>query len=475
MTVPSASAIPLAALIDALGEETVRVDLASRDAVRTDRSVWAHGACPAAVVCPRSERDVSTALRWSTRHGVPVVVRGAGTGLSGGAEAVANGIVLDMSKMDRIIEVSAQDGCAVVQPGVLTAALDRAAGSHGLTFAPDPASAEISTVGGNIATNAGGLRCVKYGTTRDAVLGLRVVLADGEAIALGTRTRKNVTGLDLVGLLVGSEGTLGVIVEATVRLIPRPSGHRMLLIACDALATVQAALAAVAESGVTPSMAELLDRGALDRRDPLFLHRVGVRAPVAAVLLVETDGPGAAAESATIRKSLERHGIEDARPLDPSQREAAYALRRGRVEPNGTDAQVPKDASEWWLGEDMTVPLSRMAEYFAETSAACATRGVDMSLVAHVADGNLHPSLTIPHGNVGQADAERMLFAAADDLVRLAVELGGSVTGEHGIGRTKRRWLPLQAPDRVQQLYAGIKHVFDPEGILGPDRALQGA
>jgi glycolate oxidase len=386
---------------------------------------------------------------------------------------MSRGIVLDLSRFDRIVSIAPEDGYAIVQAGVVTADLDRAAAAHGLAFAPDPASAELSTVGGNIATNAGGLRCVKYGTTRDAVLALRVALADGSMIELGARTRKNVAGLDLLGLMVGSEGTLGVILEATVRLIPRPFGHRMTMLACASIAEVQAALSAVTASGVTPSLFELLDRGALARRDPHFLREVGVAdvESTAAVLLIETDGSGADGDLARIQDALRDRGLTGARALSDIERAAAYAVRRGELSAGRADAQVGAPADEWWLGEDMTVPASALTEFFVESERVCREEEVELSLVAHIGDGNLHPSLTIPRARLDREAAEERLVRVADAMVRCAVRLGGSVTGEHGIGTLKREWLPLAADPVVLALHASVKAAFDPRGILGPDRA----
>jgi glycolate oxidase len=460
-------------LAGSLGARVVRTDPASREAARTDRGVWSKGEPPAAVVVARDEADVRETLSAAHALGVPVVVRGAGSGLSGGAEALSRGIVLDLSGLDRILAIAPEDGYAIVQAGVVTADLDRAAAVHGLAFAPDPASAELSTVGGNIATNAGGLRCVKYGTTRDAVLALKVALADGSVIELGARTRKNVAGLDLLGLMVGSEGTLGVVLEATVRLIPRPFGHRMALLACASMEEVQIALSAVTASGVTPSLFEMLDRGALARRDPHFLAEVGVTdvAAVAAVLLIETDGSGAGADLTRIQDALDGRGVGGARVLSDGERTAAYAVRRGELTPGRADAQVGAPPDEWWLGEDMTVPASALAEFLGVSERAGREEGVELSLVAHIGDGNLHPSLTVPRDRMGRAEAEARLMRVADAMVRCAVRLGGSVTGEHGIGTLKREWMPLAADPVVRALHASVKAAFDPRGILGPGRA----
>jgi glycolate oxidase len=461
----------LAVVSGELPSGVLDLDEAARSAVATDRASRLPQPPPVAVVRPRSASDVSVVLAAANRFGVPVVTRGAGTGLSGGAWALPAGIVLDMSGMDRIVEIDPAGAIAVVQPGVITAALDEAAAAHGLAYAPDPASAAISTIGGNIATNAGGLRFIKYGSTRQAVLGLTVVLPSGEIVTLGGRTRKNVTGLDLCGLMVGSEGTLGVVVEATLALVPRAVDTAMLAVTCRDWSEVQRCVLAVASSGVTPSLFELMDRGALRVRGPAALSTIGAPADPLAVLLVQTDGVAAVAELARLEEALSTTGAWVSPPLAATDAALMVALRRGETLPGYSDPQVGGADEEWWLGEDMAIPATRLSEYFAAADAASRALGVGLSLVAHVGDGNLHPSLTVRRDSLDEGPAQDLLHRAADALIRIAIDLGGTLTGEHGVGVLKRPWLPLVLSPTVLELHRGVKAAFDPNDIMNPGRA----
>lgn len=471
MEVAEALAGCLAVLAAELPQGAVELGLAVRTALSRDRSAWADGEIAGAVIRPSHERDVALTLAAAARYGVPVVPRGAGTGLSGGAGAIRDCIVLDLAGMGRILEIEPNSRYAVVEPGVITADLDRAAAEHGLSFAPDPASAALSTVGGNIATNAGGLRCVKFGTTRQAVLGLRVALSTGEIVELGGRTKKNVTGLDLLGLVVGSEGTLGVVVQATVALVPRPLGQQTIAIGCSEWDQVQRCVLAIATSGVTPSLMELMDRGALHRRDPATAARLGISGEPVAILLVQTDGLGSREEMERIISALADTAAQIAGPLSSDDARYAIALRRGETLPGFDDPQVAAADDEWWLGEDMTVPAAHLAEYFRAAETIATEVGIGMSLVAHVGDGNLHPSLTVTKGRMTEEAARAALATAADRLIRLAVSLGGTLTGEHGIGVLKRPWIPLVLAPAVLELHRGVKAVFDPSGVMNPGRA----
>lgn len=448
----------------------VTTEAAVLDGVRRDSARWDEPSAPCAAVLASERHHVTETLRLSAEHGIPVTVRGAGTGLSGGADAVVGGIVIDVSGMNRILAIDPEDAVAVVEPGVLTRELDLAAARHGLAFAPDPASSALSTVGGNIATNAGGLRSLKYGVTRDAVLGVTLALSSGEVVSLGGRTRKNVTGLDLLGLVVGSEGTLGVILDATVRLIPRPFGQRMITVGCASLDSAQAAVRAVMSSRVTPSLFEMLDRGAIRARGAWFPESVGLSSEAAAILLIETDGFGAEPEAKAITAALGLVPGLCTVDLDDVQRERAIDYRRGTAPLGEGDAQVGA-AEDWWLGEDMTVPPSRLAEFLVRAETIVAERGVVLSLVAHIGEGSLHPSLSVPRESAAEAEAKERLMSTADELVRCAIALGGAITGEHGVGRLKRRWTPLVHSPSVTNLQSGVRALFDPARSLPADRA----
>ncbi|HLS93091.1 MAG TPA: FAD-linked oxidase C-terminal domain-containing protein [Microbacterium sp.] len=410
----------------------------------------------AAVVAPRSVAGVQQVARIATAHRAPLVVRGAGTGLSGGAVATAGGIVLSTERLDEV-RIDADDQVAVVGPGAITDRIDRAARAHGLMYAPDPASSERSSIGGNVATGAGGLRCVKYGVTRDAVLALDVVLADGELIHTGHRTVKGVTGLDLTALFVGSEGTLGIVVGATLRLVPAPLAERSLVVSAASLEEAGRAVAAVTSAGVRPSCVELLDRGTLENIDEHSGTRLA-QTHGEALLLVRTDGAGADAELDRIVRALAREGLTADVLTDDEGARYAELRRTGRG---------PR-AGMWKIGEDMAVPRSQLIPALEALREIGRTHDVRTEVVAHAGAGNLHPLLYTPRGD-GETEPPRRLLDAADALVRRALALGGTLSGEHGIGRAKRPWLADELGPAQLELQRAIKRVFDPLGILAPD------
>ncbi|WP_433221118.1 FAD-binding oxidoreductase [Dactylosporangium sp. CS-047395] len=421
----------------------------------TDRSGVAPDGPPRAVVRATTVADVQRTLAEASRTGTPVVTRGAGTGLAGGAAAGPDTIVLDVSGLDRILGIDPIDGIARVEPGVITAELDRAAAAHGLMYAPDPGSVAICTIGGNIATNAGGLRGAKYGVTRDSVLALDVVLADGTRLHLGRDTVKGVVGLDLVGLLVGSEGTLGVVVGATLRLLPRPARVGT---AVAYFASVTAAAVAAAElgaAGLRPSVLELVDGKTLAAIDELRGTDHAGRG--AALLLVQTDGFGAGEELAAVAAVLARtasaldttHDVAAGAALAAARRDALPAIEaRGRV-----------------LIEDIAVPRSRLADAVGGVHAIAEATGTDVYVFAHAGDGNLHPIIRLDP-DPGAADR------AAEEIFALALALGGTVSAEHGVGLLKRAWLERELGPDVVTLQRRIKDLFDPAGILNPGKAL---
>jgi glycolate oxidase len=447
-----------------LDPAAVVTDPGALDAARTDKSGWIAPGGPLAVVEARTVDDVRAALRVCSELGVPVVPRGAGTGLAGGANGTEGTVVVSVARMDRILEVSAEDELAVVEPGVLNGALNDAVAEFGLRFAPDPASAAIASVGGNIATNAGGLRCVKYGVTREAVLGLDVVLADGRLLSTGHRTVKGVTGYDLTSLFVGSEGTLGIIVGATVKLVPIPPGEPVTLGAVfPDVESAAAAAAAVTASRRRPSTMELLDALALDGIAELlgpevFEATMGARVPGAAFLLVEFDGPGAAENAHEAEPRLQTAGGTVRKATSAAERERLLTIRRS--------FHAAMEARGRVLIEDVAVPRSRLAEMFRETDRISARHGVPIPTVAHAGDGNLHPNFVFDEDEVPQR-----VWDAADDLFRTAIALGGTLTGEHGVGVLKARWLRDEIGDDSLGLQHGIRAVFDPAGILNPGKA----
>jgi len=414
-----------------------------------------------AVALPSTAEEVQEVVRAAGRHGVTIVPRGAGTGLSGGASATQGQLVVSTERLDRIVEVAPLDEVAVVEPGVLNAALNAHLAPWGLFYAPDPASYEISTIGGNVATNAGGLRCAKYGVTRESVRGLAAVLADGELITIGHRSIKGVTGLDLVSLFVGSEGVLGIVVRVTVRLRPIPVARRTVSAFFDTTEAGASALSAITRSSVRPAVVEFLDGRTLANIDQ---HRAtDLRSRGGSLLLIELDGYGIDEQSADLRDALEAVGGRVREETD-ADGEALWALRRGG---RGFDER------SWFAGGDIAVPKSRIPDVYAAFGELEQRFGVEIGAVAHAGDGNLHPVITrpIPDG-ADPLDPPAGLHDAADELARLALSLGGTVSGEHGIGTVKRVLAALELSPRSREAQLAVKAAFDPFELLNPGKAL---
>ncbi|MFT4210543.1 MAG: FAD-linked oxidase C-terminal domain-containing protein [Microbacterium sp.] len=445
----------VARLRDALGDIVDTSD-AARAAVRADKSGHAAAGTPLAVVHAASVADVQATLRIATETGTPVVPRGAGTGLAGAANTGAGEIALSLRAMDRLLEVRPDDLLAVVEPGILNADLNTALAPHGVWWAPDPASREISTVGGNIATGAGGLLCAKYGVVRDAVLALDVVLADGRLLRLGHRSVKGVTGYDLTSLLIGSEGTLGVVVGATLKLRRLvPGGVCTIAGVFRGVREAAAASAAVTAAGIQPAIMELMDAASLAAVHDLLA--LPAPPPGAAQLTIQTDGPAAAADAYAIAAVLRAGGGEVAVSDDPAEGERLLRIRRSMhpaMERLGTT-----------LIEDVSVPRSALPAMFDEIARIEREYGLVIPTVAHAGDGNLHPNFVFDGPEVPPA-----VWDAAGELFRAALRLGGTLTGEHGIGVLKRRWLKGELGSDQWELQRQIKRVFDPAGILNPGK-----
>lgn len=452
----------VARLAAELGDR-VDVSFDARRAARADKSGHAAAGIPVAVVHAGSVEDVQATLRVATATGTPVVTRGAGTGLAGAANAGDGEIALSVRGMDRILEVRPDDLIAVVEPGILNADLNAALAPQGLWWAPDPASRAISTVGGNIATGAGGLLCAKYGVVRDAVLGVDVVLADGRLLRLGHRTVKGVTGLDLTSLMIGSEGTLGVIVGATLKLRRTVPGEVCTIAATfPAVRDAATASAAVTASGVQPAIMELMDAASLAA---VHAH-LGLTAPTpgASQLTIQTDGISAAADAEAIGRMLADAGGTVAVTRDPVEGERLLAVRRAMhpaMERLGTT-----------LIEDVSVPRSALPAMFDEIARVEREYGLPIPTVAHAGDGNLHPNFVFdasPDAS-GVVEVPPVVWRAADALFRAALALGGTLTGEHGVGVLKSRWLADELGDDQWEIQRQITRVFDPDGILNPGK-----
>ena len=445
----------VADLRESLGGDVV-TDAAALAGARTDKSGYRSPAAPLAIVRAMSIEQVQAVMRFATEHRVPVVPRGAGTGLAGGATASAGEIVLDLSGMTRILELSGPDELAVVEPGVLNADLSIAAEPHGLWFAPDPASKAISTIGGNIATGAGGLLCAKYGVTRESVLGMKIVLADGTLMSLGHRTVKGVAGLDLASLMIGSEGMLAVIVEATVKLVPLPVGGVSTIEAWFTDARhAAAASAAITAARIRPAIMELLDARAVEWIGA-YLGDAS-RPPGRACLVVQTDGAVSSSEAREALRIIREMGGEAESTDDRAEGEELLQFRRSfhpAMEARGTV-----------LIEDVSVPRSAMPAMFDAIARIEAEYGLSIPTVAHAGDGNLHPNFVIEG-----TDVPDLVWEAAGSLFRDALALGGTLTGEHGVGLLKRQWLGDEVGDAQLDLQRRVKAAFDPLGILNPGK-----
>jgi glycolate oxidase len=445
-----------------LGPGKVLRDEGALAAYAVDQAPVVDYCLPAAVVLAESVDDVQSTVKACAARNVPLVPRGAGTGVSGGAHASEGCVVLGLERMNRILELNADDETAVVEPGVINADLNDAAAAHGLMFAPDPASFRMSTIGGNVATNAGGLRCAKYGVTRDSVLALDVVLADGSLLHTGHQTFKGVAGYDLTGLFVGSEGTLGIVVAATVRLKYLPREVHTIAAFYPSFRQAAAGVLAVGKARVQPAIMELLDGGSLAQLDEL--HGSDLASRGASLLLVQTDGFGAAAEADVVRGVLAAGGAVVTTEAS-AEAEQLVELRRSS---RGVEVD-----DEYRVGEDVAVPRSRLVDYVAALEVMANVHDVRLKVVAHAGDGNLHPTFWIDRvNNEVDADAMRRLNKALDESIVAALEMGGTITGEHGVGQYKLRWLGLEQPEPLRELQRRIKNLFDPAGILNPGKAI---
>lgn len=410
---------------------------------------------PLALVNAASTEDVAVALAWASKEGVRVSVRGAGTGLSGGAVAYPGGLVISLAGMNEILHIDEGNRLADVQAGVVTADLDRAAGELGLFFAPDPASARTSTIGGNIATNAGGLRCISHGVTRDSVAALEVVLANGEIIRTGARTRKNTVGLDLTSLFTGSEGTLGIITAATVRLKPMPAGSpRTFRANFDSIEDAGRAVTAIVNSPAHPEVLELLDARSVEIIETF--QPSGLPVPGAALLVGQTVGEDAQGLAEAIVEICRSFGGND---LAVSESDDLLEARRL--------ANPALTAQGLRVSCDVGVPVAQLAAVFHGIEGISRQHNRGVSIVAHAGDGNLHPTVEAEDTPEGYAAAEVVI----EDITRLALELGGTISGEHGIGAVKLHELPMQFSPEELRVQHAIKAALDPAGILTPGRA----
>ncbi|MET0448607.1 MAG: FAD-linked oxidase C-terminal domain-containing protein [Aeromicrobium sp.] len=425
-----------------------------------DQAEWAPAGVPLAIVRAESTAEVLETVRACYRHGVPVVARGAGTGLSGGANAIDGCVVLILDRMDAVVEIDPLERIAVVQPGVVNDDLRRAVAEHGMWYPPDPASSAWSTIGGNVGTNAGGLCCVKYGVTRDYVIALEVVTGTGELVRLGRRTAKGVAGYDLVGLMVGSEGTLGIVTEITVKLRPLPSPACTVAGYFSSLVDAGAAIRAVAAAGLTPSAFELVDHHCLQAVDAW--KNMGLSVDANVVLLGRFDEPGETGEALAERmlECFRESGSTWAeRSTDEVEAEALFEARRLAYPSLERLGPV--------LTEDVCVPKAQVPEMLARIAKTAERHRITIANIAHAGDGNLHPLLITPPGD---EEARARAELAFEEILSDALELGGTVTGEHGVGLLKRSGLRRELSDDVLLMHRAVKNALDPRNILNPGK-----
>jgi glycolate oxidase len=454
------------ALVEAIRTElpSVRLltDALDRESYRLDETAYLTAGLPAAIALPSTTAEVSSLLRLASAHRVAVVPRGAGTGLSGGAAGIEGALTIALTRMDRILEIDRDNLCVVTQPGVVNALLKATVAAEGLFYPPDPASYETCSIGGNLGTNAGGLCCVKYGQTRDWVLGLEVVLADGRVIRTGGRNVKDTAGYGLTHLFVGSQGTLGIITEATLRLRPLPGPRSTFLAFFASLEAAGEAVAAITRAGISPVTLELLDHETILAVDDA--NQLGLDRDAAAMLMVESDASGAAAAEeldAAEAACVETGATSIVRAADATEADWLRQARRlalRALERQGTVRM-----------EDVGVPRARVPDLLRAIERIAAAHHVRCATFGHAGDGNLHPNLIFARDD---PDAERLTHLVRDEIYRAALDLGGTVTAEHGIGAARREWLPIQRGQGFVDVMRSIKAALDPLGILNPGRVL---
>ena len=451
---------PIAVLVARLPDDVVATDPNVLAKYRHDWTRDPSAGTPLAVVRAETTEQVQVTMRWASAHGIPVVPRGAGSGLAGGASAVDGGIVLCLERM-RAVEIDPDSRVAVVEPGAFNAEVKAAAARHGLWYPPDPSSFEICSIGGNIATNAGGLCCVKYGVTTDYVLGLDVVLADGTLLRLGGKRIKDVAGLSLLKLFVGSEGTLGIVTRAVLRLVPA-QGARSTLVAF--FPTSQAAAEAVVSMGriVRASLVEFMDQRAIEVVDDFLT--MGLDRTAGGLLIVQSDAPGPAreAEMAEIERCVREAGATQFhRTDDPAEGESFLAARRAFFPATERLGSL--------LIEDVGVPVPRLPDLLHGIAEIARRHDTDIPVAAHAGDGNTHPNLIFDGAD---PSARERAEAAFEEIMALAIDLGGTITGEHGVGRAKRGSLAAQLGPEVMEVTRRIKEALDPARILNPGAAI---
>jgi len=446
-------------LIKIVGEEDYTERLIDMVSYSYDASEHSHR--PSCGVWPGSAEEVSEILKLANRTKIPVIPRGAGTGLSGMAVPTKGGIVLDLNHMDKILKISIEDRLAVVQPGVVYASLENALAPYGFCFPPDPSSGKVSTLGGNVATNAGGIKGAKYGTTRDYVLGLQVVLPDGRIMRTGSKTMKSVSGYDLTRLFVGSEGTLGVVTEIILKINPKPRATSTALATFDNLEDAGHAVTEIMHSGILPSVLEILGREtlvAINQNTDLNLPEVD------AMLLVETDGYTSEETEYQMKKILDIFRKNHAQEVKEAKSEADVTeLWKARKSAYAVLARIKTH----FVLEDVTVPIGKVAKMLRGVNEIAKKYNLQIAAFGHAGDGNLHPQILYDGYDPDQV---KRMEAASGELFNLAISLEGTLTGEHGIGLSKARYMTLEHDPAAMEVMRSLKRMFDPNNILNPGK-----
>ncbi|WP_422647115.1 FAD-binding oxidoreductase [Actinoalloteichus caeruleus] len=456
----------LTALRAAVGPDHVLVDRDVTESYRRDMMPLAPAGSPAAVVLPATTEEVQDVVRACGAAGVPIVPRGAGSGLSGAANAVDGCVVLALTRMDRIVEIDPDNRVAVVEPGVVNLDLRSAVEKHGLFYPPDPSSYDWCTIGGNLSTNAGGLCCVKYGVTTDSVLGLEVVLADGEVLRTGRRTVKGVAGYDLTRLFVGSEGTLGVITRATLALRPLPQAPATVVASFGSTGAAGVAVSRIVREGMVPSLLEIMDSVCVRAVERHLSTELGDGAGSAALVIGQSDLGGAAglAEVSRLEQVCLDAGAEFTHHTDD--------LAEGRLLLAARRAVLPAlETLGSWLTDDVCVPRTRIAELIAGCAEIGEEVGLTVAVTGHAGDGNMHPTIVYDASRADEAEAARVAF---DRILALGLRLGGTVTGEHGVGKIKQDWLATEIGPVGLRAHRAIKNALDPGGLFNPGSMFRG-
>ncbi len=464
-TVQRATALPNA-LIDELrkllGADGVITEPGALLVYESD-GLMAYRVKPRAVVLPRGTDDVVAILRVLSREGIPFVARGSGTGLSGGALALDDAVILSMARMNRILALDAENRRARVQPGVVNVNLSAAAAPHGLYYAPDPSSQTVCTIGGNLAENAGGPHCLKHGVTLNHILGATVVLPDGEVIELGPGNGEE-AGYDLLGLFVGSEGTFGVATEITVKLSRVPSAVETLVALFDRLDDASRCVSAIIADGLMPGALEMVDREAILAVEA-SVYAAGLPTDIEALLIIEFDGlgPGVSADAERALHVAEKHGAREVRrAANDSERQKMWHARKKAY---GAMGRLAPDV----LVQDAVVPRSKLPGVLRQVYDIAAQYELRLCNMFHAGDGNLHPTILFDRRNEAQVQA---VEKASKAMMRVCVEAGGTITGEHGVGLDKREYMELIFSDAEMSLMCDVRRVFNPRGLANPAKVL---